>query len=178
MPEFGGPPPAWKNPAAAIHVGIAYAGSPDNEIDKWRSIPVAEFLSLHRVPSVQLYSLQVGDRVADVHTIGAAGLIRDMSPWIKDARDTVSIMRELDLIVSVESFVAHLAGSIGKECWVPLSRNGGDWRCGRSGDRPIWYDRTRLFRQGEDCRWEPVFEDIVQALGERVAAVGMREAAE
>jgi hypothetical protein len=161
----------WKSTTAKLHIGIAYAGSPDNIIDRWRSIPITQFLELYRVPGVQLYSLQVGDRVADLHNSGCAGLIRDMSYWIKDATDTAAIMRELDLIITVESFVGHLAGAMDKECWVLLSTRGGDWRCGRSGTRPIWYPNTRLFRQHEDLAWPAVFDDVVEALQKRLGDV-------
>lgn len=158
----------WKAKGARLHVGIAYAGSPLNEIDQWRSVEVTRFLELCRVTGVQVYSLQVGERTADLHAAGMAALVRDMSPWLRDALDTAAVMRELDLVVSIESFVAHLAGALGKECWVLLSRRGGDWRCGRSGDRPLWYEKTRLFRQGEDGEWGPVFSRVVEALRERV----------
>lgn len=156
--------PQWMSPAANLHVAISFAGAAANDIDRWRSIPVTHFLELARVPGVQLYSVQVGDRVQDLHAAGAAGLIRDMSPWIKDARDTVKILAEMDLVISCESFVAHLAGAMGVHCWVPLSRNGGDWRCGRRGLAPIWYEATQLFRQGPDASWPPVFDRIVAEL--------------
>ena len=159
---------AWKAKGARLHVGIAYAGSPLNDIDLWRSVPVAMFLELCRVEGVQVYSLQVGDRVADLHSAGMAALCRDVSPWLRDAQDTAAIIRELDLVISIESFVAHLAGAVGKECWTLVSYRGGDWRCGRSGDRPLWYDKTRLFRQGVDGEWAPVMERVVTALREKV----------
>jgi tetratricopeptide (TPR) repeat protein len=159
-------PTGWKAPSRSLHIGIAYGGSPMNEIDRWRSIPVTEFLALNDCPGVQLYSVQVGDRVQDLHAAGCASHIRDMSPWIRDAVDTVAILQEMDLVIACESFVAHLAASIGKVCWVPLSYRGGDWRCGRSGDRPIWYPKTRLFRQGPDEGWGAVFQRIVGALSE------------
>jgi tetratricopeptide (TPR) repeat protein len=158
-------PTGWKIPGR-FNIAIAYAGSPMNDIDKYRSIPVTEFLALYQVPGIQLYSVQVGDRVKDLHDAGCASLIRDLSNWIKDSMDTVAILREVDLVISCESFVAHLAAAAGLPCWVPLSRLGGDYRCGRSGDRPIWYPKTRLFRQGEDNTWPPVFHRIAEALRE------------
>ena len=163
-PCRSGAPAGWKAPGRRLHIAIAYAGSPLNDIDRYRSIPVTEFLALYEMPGVQLYSVQVGDRVKDLHEAGCSSLILDMSPWIKDALDTVAILREMDLVVACESFVAHLAAACDLECWVPLSRLGGDWRAGRSGDRPVWYPRTRLFRQGPDNQWGPVFEEIGGAL--------------
>lgn len=157
-------PEGWKSKAADLHIGIAYAGSPLNEIDRWRSAPLTEFLRLYDVPGIQLYSLQVGDRAKDIHDAGAAGIIRDMSPWIKDATHTAEIMRQLDLVITIDSFVGHLAGAMGKKCWTLVSRLGGDWRLGRSGDKPIWYPRTKLFRQGSAGTWGPVFDDVKAAL--------------
>jgi hypothetical protein len=151
-----------------FNIGIAWSGSKMNDIDKWRSIELDHFLELYRVPGVQLYSLQAGDASQDVHRIGGVGLIKDLSPVIMDAADTAAIINRMDLIVSIESFVGHLCGAINKECWIPLGYNGGDYRCKRSGDRPIWYDETRLFRQKDGEDWRPVFDRIVTALKARV----------
>jgi tetratricopeptide (TPR) repeat protein len=166
------PPHGWKSPAARLHVGIAYAGSPANDIDRWRSIPVTRFLDLLEVEGVALYSLQVGERAADVHAAGCSGMIRDLSPYIADATDTIGIMRELDLVVTIESFVGHIAGCVDKECWIPLSARGGDFRCGKSGDHPMWYPNTTLFRQElDDLDWSGTFGRIVEALRKKVARV-------
>jgi tetratricopeptide (TPR) repeat protein len=161
-------PPDWLAADRKLHVGIAWAGSQANDIDVWRSIQFTRLLDLYRCPGIQLYSLQVGDHVKDLHDSGSAALVRDLSSYIRDATDTVGIMRALDLIIAAESFVPHLAAAIGKEVWIPLSRNGGDWRCGRHGDHPLWYSNTRLFRQGDDATWGPVFDRIVNALKERM----------
>jgi tetratricopeptide (TPR) repeat protein len=152
--------PVWKAKGAKFHIGIAYGGSPKNEIDIWRSAPLHHFLTLAEIPGVQLYSLQVGDRAQDIHAIGAAALIRDMSPWIRDAMDTAAIMQQLDVIVTIDSFVGHLVGALSRPCYTLVSRLGGDWRLGRSGNKPLWYDNTHLIRQGDDGRWEPVFERL------------------
>lgn len=151
-----------------FNIGIAWAGSKMNDIDKWRSIPLDQFLELYKVPGIQLYSLQVGDNANDVHNIGAATLIRDLSPIIRDAADTAAIINHLDLVISIESFVGHLCGAMGKECWIPYAYNGGDYRCGRQGDKPLWYANTRLFRQGRDAKWEPVFDKMITALRARL----------
>lgn len=162
-------PPDWLSPGRLLHVGIAWAGAPANDIDAWRSIPFPQFLDLYRVPGVQLYSIQVGERVKDLHESGSAALVRDLSPFIRDATDTVGLMRSLDLIIAAESFVPHLAGAIGKECWVPYSYCGGDWRIGRTEKGPIWYPKHRIFKQGPDQQWQPVFDRIVEQLKVRVA---------
>lgn len=162
-------PTTWKAPNRKLHIGIAWAGSAMNEIERWRRMPMEIFLELYRVQGIQLYSLQIGDNAMDVHRAGCAGLIKDLAPYVRDVADTVAIVNELDLIICVETSLGHIAGAVGKECWVLLARNGGDYRCGRHGDTPLWYPNTRLFRQDEDARWEPVIERIAEALRERVA---------
>lgn len=154
----------WKAPDRFIHVGIAYGGSPQNEIDRWRSIPIVEFLKLYQVPGIQLYSLQVGDRARDLGDAYTPGIIRDMSPWIRDATDTATIIRKLDLVITIDSFLGHLCGAMGARCWVLAAKLGGDWRLGRHGDVPLWYPNTRIFRQGKDATWAPVFDEVVEAL--------------
>lgn len=160
--------PIWKSPDRAFHIGVAWAGSPINFIDKHRSFPVTQLLELSRVPGVQLYSLQVGERGHDLHTEGCAATIRDISPHIRDMADTLGIIRELDLVISVESALAHLCGLASVECWVPYSHRGRDWRLGNNENGSLWNPKHRIFMQGKDAEWSPVFERIVEALRERV----------
>jgi hypothetical protein len=156
---------SWKRKGARLHVAIAWAGNAANDIDRHRSIPFTEFLALREIPGIALYSVQVGERAADLHNAGAAALVRDMSPWIRDARDTAGILAEMDLVISCESFVGHLAGAIDKRCFLLCSRFGRDWRSSPyMGDRVLWYDQTRVFRQGDDARWSPVFKRVVEEL--------------
>lgn len=161
-------PPGWKDPKR-FSIGICWAGAPNNEIDRWRSVPVTDFLELYRVPGIQLYSIQVGDPVKDLHANGCAALIRDMSPWIRDAADTMSLVHELDLVITIESFVGHLCGAMDKECWVLSSARGGDWRVGRTGNTTLWYPHTWIFRQGTDMAWPAVWDSLVDALQKKLA---------
>ena len=91
-----------------------------------------------------------------------------MSPWIRDVADTVAIMRELDLVITIESFIGHLAGALNHPCWVLYSHRGGDYRIGRDGRRALWYPNHRIFKQDPDGEWGPVFERVVAALKEKV----------
>lgn len=151
-----------------FHIGCVWAGSDMQDIERWRRMTVEHFLELYRVPGIQLYSLQKGPRAQDLHTAGAVSLIKDLSPFINDVCDTVSIMRHLDLVITIETSVGHMAAAAGVPCWVFCSRHGADFRIGRSGDKPLWYDKHRLFRQGDDGEWKPVVERVVEALRERV----------
>ena len=156
---------SWKQQGARLHVAIAWAGAPGNGIDVLRSIPFVEFLALRAVPGVALYSVQVGDRAKDLHDAGGAGLVRDLGPWIRDARDTAGILAECDAVVTCESFVGHLAGSMGLKCLLLCSRYGRDWRSGPYlGERALWYPATMVIRQGDDAAWGPVFQRAVEVL--------------
>jgi tetratricopeptide (TPR) repeat protein len=171
-------PNNWKVPDRALHVGIAWAGSPANDINKYRSIPVERFLELYRVPGVQLYSLQVGERAKDLHDVGAAPVIRDLSGYLVDVVCTMDILRDLDLVVCCESALGHIAGLAGVECWIPYSYAGRDYRLGPRGDRILWYRKHRTFNQGPTQDWRSVFQEIVRALRKRVRAAKKQEAAE
>lgn len=158
----------WKIPGRRFHVGIAWAGAPENGIDHWRSMKVEPFLDLYKVPGIQLYSLQVGPHAEDLHTAGCVSLIKDMAPFVRDVADTGAVMRDLDLVITVESAVGHIAGCHNVDCWVLYSYNGRDYRMGHDEQGPLWYKRTRIFKQGPDAQWQPVMDRIVEALQERV----------
>jgi tetratricopeptide (TPR) repeat protein len=158
----------WKAPARKLHIGVAWAGSPQNDIDGHRSFPVTHLLELYRVPGLQLYSLQVGPRAKDLHDAGAAALIWDLAPQIRDVSDTVAIIRELDLVVTCESALGHISGMMGKECFVPYSYRGRDYRIGDGLKDVLWNPKHRIFMQGKDADWRPVFDSIVDELRQRV----------
>ena len=157
---------SWKQKDARLHVAIAWAGAAGNGIDAQRSIPFIEFLALRAVPGIALYSVQVGERGADLHNTGCSALVRDLTGWIHDANDTAGILMEMDAVVTCESFVGHLAGFLHKRCYLMVSRFGRDWRSSVSlgGDRALWYENTKVIRQGDDVDWRPCFKRVVEDL--------------
>ncbi len=162
----------WKVPDRQFHIGIAWAGSPLNDIDKHRNIPIHHFMELYRVPGIQLYSLQCDAKKTDLNLWGFAPLIRDLSGYIRDVADSVSILQELDLVVTVESALGHICSMAGREAWVPYSWLGRDYRIGvNENSERLWTPKHRIFQQSDDMRWEPVFERIVEALKEKVHGV-------
>ncbi len=159
----------WKVTDRKFHIGIAWSGSPMNDIDKHRNIPIHHFVELYKVPGIQLYSLQVDAKKTDLNLWGFAPLIRDLSGYIRDVADTCSILRELDLVITVESALGHICSMSDQECWIPYSHLGRDYRIGvcETSSR-LWTPRHCIFQQSDDMRWEPVFERIVEALKEKV----------
>lgn len=169
--------PAWKVPDRKFHIGIAWSGSPMNDIDRHRNVPIFHFLEMYRVPGIQLYALQCDARKDQLNIWGCAPLIRDLSGFVRDVADTVSILQHLDLVVTIESALGHICSMAGVEAWVPYSWLGRDYRAGVFGDAKLWTPKTTFFQQSDDCRWEPVFEQIVSVLQERVHGIGSDEVA-
>jgi tetratricopeptide (TPR) repeat protein len=167
MPDFSSPV-TWKKSGPGIHIGISWGGASANEIDRFRSIDVKNFFPLSNIKGVHLYSLQVGNRAGELHTNGGAGLIRDLSPYIRDVGDTIGILHNLDMVICCESAMRHICGAVDKLCWVPYSYNGGDWRCGRNQKYPLWDKNTELFRQDQSGTWEGVFRTIEYRLGKLI----------
>lgn len=161
-------PASWLVPDRKFHIGIAWAGSPLNDNDRHRNVPIEHFLELYRVPGIQLYSIQCGDRKNDLNNGGYAPVIRDLSQYIRDVTDNLALLPHLDLVITCDSAPGHICGLVGKETWIPYSYLARDWRLGMTGKNPIWYPNHRVFRQDEDGAWGAVFERIVAALREKV----------
>jgi hypothetical protein len=164
-------PTTWMVPDTKMHIGIAWAGSPLNDIDKLRNIPVTQFLDLYKVQGIQLYGLQVGDKVKELHESGSVSLIRDLSSYVNDVADTVSILQNLDLVICCESALGHICALANKECWVPYSAMGRDYRLGQRGEKLLWTPKHRIFKQEKNGEWQPVFDEIIGALQERMNAL-------
>jgi len=137
-------------------VGIAWAGKPSHKNDHNRSIGLKSFSPLFDHPAFRFYSLQVGPEQSQIEDLALGALVEDLTPYIRDFADTASLLQDLDLVVTVDTSVAHLAGALGKEAWILLPF-APDWRWQlRRGDSP-WYPSVRLFRQTSPGDWEDVF---------------------
>lgn len=158
----------WKSPDRKIHIGVSWKGSPASDIAELKNFPIEELLRLYEIPGVCLYSLQVGPDVAELHNKHCAALIRDLSPYINDAADSAAIVRQMDLVVTVESFLGHLAGACDVETFIPYGARARDYRAGHDGSKPLWYPKHRFFKQGDREQWSDVFGRIVEALRWRV----------
>ena len=158
---FAGPLPATLS--SQLKVGIAWAGSISHQNDDRRSCPFKYFTELMGLADVALYSLQTGRAAADIAGHGCQAFVTDLGGKMRDFADTAAVIGQLDLIISVDSAVAHLAGAMGKPVWVALPHPG-DWRWMQDGDTSPWYPTMRLFRQSAPGDWATVFEALTKAL--------------
>ena len=137
-------------------IGIALAGNPKHPNDRRRSMPRDSAETLLDIPGLAFINLQHGRSV---------GLCRlpDLTPWLTDYAETAALIENLDLVITVDTSVAHLAGALGKPVWIMLP-HAPDWRwlLGRS-DSP-WYRSARLFRQPEPDDWTSVLAGVVRDL--------------
>lgn len=159
----------WSFRELELRVGICWAAGLHHERAHQKSMPFVHMLELLDVPGVHLVSLQVGaemDRLAEEH---ADCLIKDAGPYLSDMADTVSAIADLDLVITVDTAVAHLAGAMGKPCWVMLPYVC-DWRWRFPGNgKTIWYDSVRLFQQESPGDWPGVMKRVVSALAGEVS---------
>jgi tetratricopeptide (TPR) repeat protein len=140
-----------------LRVGLAWAGNKDFPFDFARSIPAALFDGLAGVGGVSFVSLQVGG--ADKPAIAMAGWTAELP----DFADTAALIAGLDLVIAVDTAVAHLAGALGRPVWL-LNRFAGDWRWGATGEASAWYPTMRQFRQDEPGEWAPVLARLAREL--------------
>jgi tetratricopeptide (TPR) repeat protein len=157
----------WDHRLAGIRhprIGLAWAGNRNLSDDARRSIPLPDLAPLFSQPGISMISLQKNGRSSDW-----ARLAKDGGQFIhecKDFMDTAALVATLDLVITVDTAVAHLVGAIGHPVWV-LNRFGSEWRWGLQRDTTPWYPTLRLFRQESPGDWSGVVGRLVEALGFR-----------
>ena len=157
----------------ALKVGVVWAGNTIHKNDAQRSLSAEAVLPRLITPGVQLYSLQKEPRPADMPVLSdLGGDIIDLGPVLGDFADTAAAVSVLDLVISVDTSVVHLAGALGRPVWVLLPY-ALDWRWLRDREDSPWYPSLRLFRQPRPQQWDDVLTRVSAELA-RVAA-GQRE---
>ena len=155
-----------------LRVGLCWRGNPRFENDDQRSLPALDILApLGAVIGVRFFSLQKGAG-EELAAQPPAGLkLVDLAPQLCDFSDTAAIIENLDLVISVDTAVSHLAGALGKRCWLLLPAYKTDWRwlTGRS-DSPWYPGVMRLFRQRAMGDWTGVVGELVTALTQQVSS--------
>ena len=158
----------WKHIVAAKQkpaIGLVWQGSKTHPNDKNRSISL-ERLCRHLPDDFVYVSLQKEISEEDRLTMERFN-IKNVSDQLSDFLDTASLCKALDLVISVDTSVAHLAGTLGVQTWVLLPRVP-DWRWGLSGDTTAWYPTVRLFRQSAKSDWNEVFASVSGTLRTQV----------
>jgi tetratricopeptide (TPR) repeat protein len=143
-----------------LKIGLAWYGRP---YPPGRSIPLEMFEPLGRVAGTRLISLQKGDAAKDVQSAPATLQLTDWSADLHDIADTAALIETLDLVITIDTAVAHLAGALGKPVWV-LLKSVPDWRWLLAGDRTPWYPSMRLFRQNRPGDWPEPINEVARAL--------------
>jgi hypothetical protein len=152
---------AWPQRVAALaggrrKVGVGWAGSPGFGNDRFRSMPFDALSALAEVPNVAWFSLQKGPARDQLAGSPSAMKPHDLTGQLRDFADTAALIEQLDLVLTVDTAVAHLAGALGKPVWVFLPANH-DWRWMRDRDDSPWYPTMRLFKQKTLGDWsQPV----------------------
>ena len=157
------------NDAPGLRVGLVWAGSPSHREDRRRSIPLSRLAPLSAVAGVTFYSLQKGSAAAQtnqVHNAGAPSLkLIDHTAELHDFADTAAFIANLDLVISVDTAVAHLAGALARPVWILLPYKL-DWRWLTNRKDSPWYPTARLFRQPTPGDWSAVVGAVCAALAE------------
>ena len=173
--------PYFKSKAAdiprrgALNVGLVWRGNPAYGMDTHRSMAFSEYCPLFDLKDIAFYSLQVGGAANEVTKLGFQGFVTDLGSHTKSWKDTAEMISALDVIVSVDTAVAHLSGALGKPTFTLITR-ASDWRWNRESEQTVWYDSMNVIRQKHQGDWRPCIDRIRSRL-ETMLAERRREAA-
>ena len=158
----------WLGDGSPLKVGFVWAGRTGNFQQAMRAIRLEQLLPLLRVPGVDFISLQMGDQAHQLAGTPGTSQVRDPSGRIGDFADTAALIAQLDIVISIDTAVAHLTGALGVPLWVMLPF-ACDWRWFLEREDSPWYPTARLFRQQRILEWDPVIAKVrgeLQALAE------------
>ena len=163
----------WRNKLAGpgFRVGIVWAGSPEHGNDRYRSCKLECFAPLAKIDDVQLFALQKGEAIHQIDELAGIIPIVRLSDEFEDFTDTAAAIENLDLVISVDTSVLHLAGAMGKPTWALLPYSP-EWRWMLNREDSPWYPTMRLFRQKERSGWIPVFQRIAEELRNAIEGYG------
>jgi hypothetical protein len=143
-----------------LRVGLAWAGNPRNRNNRNRSVELRQLAVLGEVKGIEFYSLQIGKAAKEENAKGKSPPnLLNFTDELTDFADTAGLIANLDLVISVETAVAHLAGAMGKETWVMVEQIP-DWRWLLDREDSPWYPTMRLFRQRIVGNWSEVIDRV------------------
>lgn len=153
-------------PGGGFRVGIAWQGNPRYRRDHQRSFRLAQLEPLAQVAGVRLVSLQKGVGTDEIAELAGRFAVSDLGGRFTDFTDTAAVMRNLDLVITLDSSLAHLAGALGAPTWVAVPV-ASDWRWLIDREDSPWYPTMRLFRQKRWGDWDEVFSRMAVVLAAR-----------
>jgi ADP-heptose:LPS heptosyltransferase len=157
-------------------VGFVWASAPNSEIADKKSIPLHQFRGLFDTPHCQFYALHMNAKPNEVAELQRHPNVHDLRESIMDFEDTAGYLRQMDLVITVDTAVAHLAGAMGKPTWTLLP-NAADWRWRMHRSDSPWYPSMRLFRQPSAGDWNRVLAEISHCLFNHGAQLSTRHLA-
>ena len=165
---FAKPMQFLKLPDAKMKIGVCWASGNHGPalLERRRVVPLVSFLPLTELPSVSLISLQKGDEAKDILKNGLEGIVFDISAKLEDFAATADVIAHLDLVISVDSAVAHLAGAIGKPCLM-LSPYTRCWRWWNKNIGWPWYSRMLVYHQSPSGSWDEAMGKVVKEVRSR-----------
>jgi tetratricopeptide (TPR) repeat protein len=149
-----------------LKVGLVWKGNSNRYLDSYRSLSLFDFSPLLSVKGVSFYSFQKGDGETDLLNDSYSMKIHNLSSCIEDFSDSAALLSHMDLLITIDSAMAHLGGAIGKETWV-LNRFASDWRYGIQQEDCMWYDSFKLYNQKSIDSWKNVIDQLVVDLGKK-----------
>lgn len=155
---------AGQLPSQGLRVGLAWKGNPHFENDADRSLPSLRALAPLAAVPAHFVSLQKGPGEDEAMDPPNGMQLYAAGPQLNDFADTAAVIANLDLVISVDTAVAHLAGAMGKPCWLLLPDYRCDWRWMSERSDTPWYPSMRLFRQSRAGDWRPVIEAVAREL--------------
>ena len=164
---------AWRKklPERSFKIGIAWAGNPDSPAEKGRSIPLEFFAPLADIPDVSLVVLQKGKGLDELSTVSFRDRLIQLGEEFDEGGqaflDSAAVMISLDLIVTVDTSIAHVAGALGRPLHI-LLRKEPDWRWLAREHDTVWYPSATLFRQDTAGDWTKPIERVRQAIMDRI----------
>ncbi|MRR49706.1 MAG: pilus assembly protein PilF, partial [Rhodocyclaceae bacterium] len=164
----------WRDrlPPASFSVGLVWKGNPDHANDTNRSLPsLASLAPLWSVPGVTFISLQKGQGEDEASSPPPLQPLFPLGHLLRDFADTAAVISQLDLIICVDSAIAHLAGALNVPCWVLLPSVGTDWRWLRDRSDSPWYPSAlRLFHQSSPNDWQQTIQIVASSLTANAAS--------
>ena len=144
---------------ALFKVGICWAGSPTFVQAKRKATEFSRFLDLADIPGVQLFGMCKGEREGDIMELGAEGLVVNTAATDRDFADAAALCEHMDLVITVDTGLGHVAGALGRPTWILLARTP-FWYWGPYGESTYWYDTVRLIRQSVPGDWDGPFARV------------------